>query len=44
MNDILEHCLAALEGGITEKSVRVSVRLEHVNDIIIDLKQALENA
>ena len=33
-----------LEVGITDGLVRVSVGLEHVNDIINDLKQALENA
>jgi O-succinylhomoserine sulfhydrylase len=32
-----------LEVGITDGLIRVSVGLEHVNDIIIDLKQALEN-
>ena len=32
-----------LEVGITDGLVRVSVGLEHVNDIINDLKQALEN-
>ncbi len=33
-----------LETGITDGLVRVSVGLEHVNDIINDLKQALKNA
>lgn len=33
-----------LEVGITDGLVRVSVGLEHVNDIINDFKQALENA
>ncbi|MCI2229119.1 O-succinylhomoserine sulfhydrylase [Polaribacter sp. MSW13] len=32
-----------LEVGITNGLVRISVGLEHVNDIIKDLKQALEN-
>ena len=32
-----------LEVGITDGLVRVSVGLEHLNDIINDLKQALEN-
>ncbi|EDO25544.1 predicted protein, partial [Nematostella vectensis] len=32
-----------LEAGITDGLVRVSVGLEHVEDIINDLKQALEN-
>lgn len=44
MSDILKQRLAALEGQITDGLVRVSVGLEHVNDIINDLKQALENA
>ena len=33
-----------LETGITDGLVRISVGLEHVTDIINDLKQALENA
>ena len=33
-----------LETGITDGLVRVSVGLEHVDDIINDIKQALENA
>ena len=33
-----------LEVGITDGLVRVSVGLEHVEDVINDLKQALENA
>ncbi|MDO1502546.1 aminotransferase class I/II-fold pyridoxal phosphate-dependent enzyme [Winogradskyella maritima] len=33
-----------LEAGITAGLVRISVGLEHIDDIISDLKQALENA
>ncbi len=29
--------------GITEKTVRVSVGLEHVDDLIADLRQAIES-
>jgi cystathionine gamma-synthase/methionine-gamma-lyase len=31
-----------LEGGITDGTMRLSVGLEHVDDLIGDLKQALE--
>ncbi|AVR45485.1 O-succinylhomoserine sulfhydrylase [Christiangramia fulva] len=33
----------SLEAGITEGLIRVSVGLEHINDIIADLEQALKN-
>jgi O-succinylhomoserine sulfhydrylase len=32
-----------LEVGITDGLIRISVGLEHINDIITDLKQAIEN-
>jgi cystathionine beta-lyase/cystathionine gamma-synthase len=33
---------ARAAAGITDKTVRVSVGLEHVNDLLADLKQALD--
>ena len=33
---------ARREGGITEKTIRISVGIEHADDLIADLKQALE--
>lgn len=34
---------ARAQAGITDKTVRISVGLEHVDDLIADLKQALES-
>ena len=34
---------ARARAGITDKTVRISVGLEHVDDLIADLKQALES-
>ena len=43
----MSHASMSQEGrdaaGISDKTVRVSVGLEHVDDLIADLKQALEN-
>ena len=33
---------ARLEAGITEKTIRVSVGIEHPDDLIADMRQALE--
>ena len=43
----MSHASMSAEGraaaGITEKTVRVSVGLEHVDDLIADLRQAIES-
>ena len=40
---ILEHIITGLrEAGITEKTIRISVGIESPNDIVADMKHALD--
>ena len=41
-NDVLEKRLAALEGGTLPELIRLSIGIEHVDDIIAELDRALE--